>query len=82
MRSPGFGADAEGRERWATFSSRTTSRRHAGGGPLLELRRLARNGNEGAARLLAGDDLGRAFGGDRGLEQIIGFDAVGQHGCS
>ncbi len=55
---------------------------HAGGGPLLELRRLARNGNEGAARLLAGDDLGRAFGGDRGLEQIIGFDAVGQHGCS
>jgi hypothetical protein len=55
---------------------------HAGGRPLLEFGRLARNRNEGATRLLAGYDLGRAFGGDRGLKEVVGFETVDQHGRS
>ncbi len=51
----------------------------ARGRAFLELRRLAGDRDEGAARLLAGHDLGGAARIDRRLEKVVGFDAVGEH---
>ena len=46
------------------------------GGALFQLRRFARHGDEGAARLLAGHRLGGAARIVGGFEQIVGFNTV------